>query len=120
MQKEPLEQLNDFGKMTANIAKRISEYTLETTNEFMTTVARQWKELGDVKKMQDIAEVQAHIASETGSLLAERSQKALNMSLENFSEFSKWLEGNARFVNPMATMSGMNPSANKQSSEKRV
>lgn len=116
--REPLEQLNDFNKMATNIAKRINDYTLETTNDLLTTSAKQWKELGNVKEMKDILEVNTRIINEMGSKLLNNSQKALNMSLENFTEFSKWLEGSSHFANPMNAMNvmnTMNPNQNKKS-----
>ncbi len=120
MQKrEPLEQLNEFGKLTANIVKRINDYTMETTNDFLTTGAKNFKDLASVKKMEDSLDVQRQIMTETGTKLVSNSKKAWEVSMQNFSEVSEWLESNVGFMKSMNPINPMNFSQNKPASEKK-
>lgn len=109
MQREFIEQItefnkfvakpaSDFNKLTTNIIKRMTEQNLAIMDDFLTSSIKQLKDLGNAKKLEDVVAIQSSLVNESSSKMINCSQKMLNAAMENFSEFSKWLEDTTNYA----------------------
>lgn len=107
---EQFEQLNEFNKLATGITKRTSEYMLESVNGLFSDSAKNWDELSNIKKMEDILAIQTRVASDMGNKFMKRAQAAVNLWQENSTDISKFMEHCSHSMYAINPMNIANPS----------
>jgi hypothetical protein len=110
--KDPFEHVNNLNKLAASAVKRASDCSLETVNELLSIGSKHLKGGSVAKNAEEVI----HMANDVGAAYINCTQRALHVALENFSDFSRWLENNAHLVNPMT----VKPFGDKSAAEKRA
>jgi hypothetical protein len=111
--KDLFEQVNLLNKITANVIKRANECSIENLNDIMDVSSKHLKNLGATKGPEGVFD----IANEMSTTYVNCSQRTLNVALENFADFTKWLEISAKNVNPIMA-AGLKPFTEKAGKEK--
>ncbi len=97
LNKDILEQVNQLNKITANVIKRANECSMENLNDIMDASSKHLKNLNTQKGAEGVFD----IANEMSTAYINCSQRILNVALENFADFTKWLEISSKNVNPI-------------------
>ncbi|HVV68831.1 MAG TPA: hypothetical protein VHE99_07370 [Gammaproteobacteria bacterium] len=111
--KDLFEQVNLLNKITANVIKRANECSIENLNDIIDVSSKHIKNLGTTKGSEGLFD----IANEMSATYANCSQRTLNVALENFADFTKWLENSAKNINPIVA-AAVKPFADKMVKEK--
>ncbi len=79
----------DFGKTATEIGRRAMEQHLELLGENFSRYSDQLRRLSNVRKPEELLQLQKECLSENVTATIENTQKLLRLSMENVSELTK-------------------------------
>jgi translation initiation factor 2 alpha subunit (eIF-2alpha) len=80
---------NEWNKATSEICKRISDQNLELFGENFSRFSDQVKRLSNVKKPEDLFNLQKDLMSENITASIELMQKIIHITMENMEDIAK-------------------------------
>lgn len=94
--------VNDLGKATTEVFKRITEQNLEIIGENYTRFSDQLRRLSSIRKPEELMNFQRECWTENWSAVLRNSQKLMHLTLENFEELSRMYGNTATKVTEKA------------------
>jgi hypothetical protein len=91
-QKSYLGPMLEFHAITTRFCGDIARENVKVLNELVLCHSEHLKQLSQAEKLQDMAQINADLATKTSEPLNEYAQHMIDMMLENASNYSKWLE----------------------------
>jgi hypothetical protein len=81
--------LNELGKTATDICRRSAQQNLEIIGENLNRFSDQMKRLSNVRKPEDLINLQRECLNEDISAVMENTQKLAHNAMENYEELSR-------------------------------